>query len=649
MDASVHAVRVFGVRGNASAHAGVDAELEVSSRGLRLDRLVRDGDDGRASTTRRALLGKFPYASVVSASRVQSAVGDDGEVELVVSVSGGRRSVRLACGGATAAAQLLGRVFECGGDELRERSISVRPTTPGSVSRPVRSVGTPDESSRAALVRDLREENLLLSKALERAEEALHAASNRDALNDDADFDGQRAAYEIKLRNLAKNLEFQEGRAARLAADVEEQRGKIERYRSVEEVLGKENDALRKDLTKLTEERDKAVRRAEASEVMTAHARNEVEALQSGEMTQPALFDENASLKRELAVVTSAKSTAEEHLKLTLAHLRSARDENVKLTEQLLKKTDESFEKDAQLAELEQMIESSVLRENTGSKELSLVIEERTDAMNRVKILEKDVKRLSGEVERLVAKLGDAEREALREKEEIRYECAEQVQEYAAQVAKHTASARDAAIEAQRQASIAHNAHIAKQEMEFELHEERRKRIALERQIESMEAAKQTIAEFTADAEASVLRSIQAQREANAEVQRLRVEKHDLQNVLSATKSASPGSPAQETQAWRTQLSATLDLHRTLRGSPTTTPSAQNYTTWSRLSDFGSGASFKKPVPSSAQRLEEIKSEIAIIKQRQTPVRASLETKFNLSDGPRVTATPTDVYATPGK
>ena len=48
--------------------------------------------------------------------------------------------------------------------------------------------------------------------------------------------------------------------------------------------------------------------------------------------------------------------------------------------------------------------------------------------------------------------------------------------------------------------------------------------MALERQIEHMEAAKQTIKDFTADAEATVIRSIQAQREANLEVQRLRIE-----------------------------------------------------------------------------------------------------------------------------
>lgn len=53
----------------------------------------------------------------------------------------------------------------------------------------------------------------------------------------------------------------------------------------------------------------------------------------------------------------------------------------------------------------------------------------------------------------------------------------------------------------------------------------------------------------------------------------------------------------------------------------------------------------KRPLPSSAQRLDEIKSEIAIIKQRQTPVKKSLETKFDLQDGPRVTTVPNDVFS----
>lgn len=45
--------------------------------------------------------------------------------------------------------------------------------------------------------------------------------------------------------------------------------------------------------------------------------------------------------------------------------------------------------------------------------------------INWVKIFEKDVKWLSGEVERLVVKIGDVERAAAREKEEICFECVE--------------------------------------------------------------------------------------------------------------------------------------------------------------------------------------------------------------------------------
>ena len=89
------------------------------------------------------------------------------------------------------------------------------------------------------------------------------------------------------------------------------------------------------------------------------------------------------------------------------------------------------------------------------------------------------------------------------------------------------------------------------------LHEERRRRMALERQIEHMEAAKQTIKDFTADAEATVIRSIQAQREANLEVQRLRIEKHDLRGKFPTTPSSS--SPSDGTDAWRAQLGATQE------------------------------------------------------------------------------------------
>ena len=88
------------------------------------------------------------------------------------------------------------------------------------------------------------------------------------------------------MRNLTKNLEFQEARVAQLRADAAEQQGKIERYRALEEVLGKENEALRKDLKETREERDRSLRRAEASEIMAAHAKNEVAALESGQVSE---------------------------------------------------------------------------------------------------------------------------------------------------------------------------------------------------------------------------------------------------------------------------------------------------------------------------------------------------------------------------
>ena len=172
--------------------------------------------------------------------------------------------------------------------------------------------------------------------------------------------------------------------------------------------MGRENEALRRDLRSAKEERDKATRRAEASEVMAAHAKNEIAAIEGGRVADSELSKENVELKRELAIANSAKSTAEEHLKLTLAHLRAARDENVRLTSELLKKTEESVNMQARCDELEQLIEGSTLRESTQSKELTIAVQERNDAINRVKIFEKDVKRLNGEVERLVGKLGDA-------------------------------------------------------------------------------------------------------------------------------------------------------------------------------------------------------------------------------------------------
>ena len=618
---------------------GVETAVEVSARGVRVDRILRQavggGGGGASGGERRALLGKFPSSSVVSAREGK----DEREAVLTVAMDGRSRVIRLACANVDDARALVRATLDFGDDGLRQRSAvaAASAMTPGSAS--ARATGSSSE-----LVRDLREENLLLSDALRAAEEALAAAKANTSKGEDY-FDNSTVSYEIKVRNLTKNLEFQEARVAQLRADAEEQRGKIERYRSLEEVLGKENEALRKDLKATREERDRALRRAEASEIMAAHAKNEVAALESGQVSAPEIYDENIELKREIAITNSARATTDEHLKVTLAHLRAAREENVRLTEELLKKTEEHLDNESRMAELEQMMDGATLRESTNSKELAIAVQERNDAVNRVKVFEKDIKRLSGEVERLVGRLGDAERTALREKEEIRFECAEQVQEHAAKVSKQTALARDAAIEAQKQATLAHNTQMAKQELEYELHEERRQRMALERQIEHMEAAKQTIKDFTADAEATVIRSIQAQREANLEVQRLRIEKHDLRGKFPTTPSSS--SPTDGKEAWRTQLGATLDLHRVIRGSPSSTPPSQTRASWSRVTDLGSGAAFvsKRPLPSSAQRLDEIKSEIAIIKQRQTPVKKSLETKFDLQDGPRVTTVPKDVFS----
>ena len=278
------------------------------------------------------------------------------------------------------------------------------------------AMGAGSASASTALARDLREENLLLSDALRAAEEALAAARSKASEGEDY-FDNSTVSYEIKVRNLTKNLEFQEARVAQLRADAAEQQGKIERYRSLEEVLGKENEALRKDLKETREERDRALRRAEASEIMAAHAKNEVAALESGQVSEPEIYDENIELKREIAIANSARATTDEHLKVTLAHLRAAREENVRITEELLKKTEEHLDNESRLAELEQMMDGATLRESTNSKELAIAVQERNDAVNRVKVFEKDTKRLSGEVERLVGRLGDAERSALREKE----------------------------------------------------------------------------------------------------------------------------------------------------------------------------------------------------------------------------------------
>jgi hypothetical protein len=99
-------------------------------------------------------------------------------------------------------------------------------------------------------------------------------------------------------------------------------------------------------------------------------------------------------------------------------------------------------------------------------------------------------------------------------------------------------------------------------------------------------------------------------------------------------------------EGWRRQLTATLDLHKTLRGgSPQALTPSSKGASWNRLTNLTGGAAFVHP-PSSAQRLREIEAEISMIKSRQhTPVKASLENKFNLQQGPRVVT----AYETPGE
>ena len=643
------------VGANASA---VDASVEVTSRGIRIDRVLgataevetpmastatSSSSSTRAQPTpgalKTALLGKFPCASVVNMSFDPHAR----EVVLQVAIQGGQRVIRLRCARASEATSLRDAIETHVGSRAR-RDVTEH-----------QHVSTQNNGAMAssALVRDLREENALLSDALRAAEEALKA---RDGVDDGDAIDRREiASYEIKLRNMAKTLEYHQSRSARLADDVAEHARKLERYRSLESVLTKENEELRANVQEMKAARDSAVRRAEAAEVLCAHAKNEVAALSNdGSSSEASSSLALGELQRELAVVESARSTAETHLNLTLAHLRAARDENVKLTEDLLKKTNESFEREARVDELEQMIDMKSMREGTSSKELAIALQDRTEAINRAKMFETELKQVKIEVERLVGRLGDAERAALAEKEELRATCAARIEEYATEMSKQTAAARDAAIEAQKQASLVHDAHVKTQELEYELHEERRRRIELERSISHMELAKQTIADFTADAEASVLRSIQAQRDANVELQRLRVEKHDLHGQLSASKNTSSASPAPSSthdtpqckdEGWRRQLTATLDLHKTLRGgSPQAFTPSNKGASWNRVTNLTGGAAFAKP-PSSAQRLKEIEAEISMIKSRQTPVKASLETKFNLHQGPRVVT----AYETPGK
>ena len=88
-DSATFDVRVLGdgARGD-----GVVARVDVSARGLRIDRLIDDDDGARGragARTRRAMLGKFPLSSVARA-RTRGA-----DVELGVVVVGETKAMRL--------------------------------------------------------------------------------------------------------------------------------------------------------------------------------------------------------------------------------------------------------------------------------------------------------------------------------------------------------------------------------------------------------------------------------------------------------------------------------------------------------------------------------------------------------------------------
>ena len=90
--------------------AGVETEVEVSARGVRVDRIVRrgrDGDDG-GGEERRAMLGKFPSSSVVSAREGEDAR----EAVVTVAMDGRSRVIRLACANADDARALVRAVLD---------------------------------------------------------------------------------------------------------------------------------------------------------------------------------------------------------------------------------------------------------------------------------------------------------------------------------------------------------------------------------------------------------------------------------------------------------------------------------------------------------------------------------------------------------
>jgi len=626
------------------------ASIDVSDRGIRIDRDL-SCDDGALTSradavetsgqTTNALLGKFPSDCVIDVTQSGTSTRD---VALRVAIAGGERVIKLRCATTADATALR---------EAIENKANVKTSERGKYE-----LGEKDnegDDARRALVRDLREENALLGEALRAAEEALRARDVDDANRVHHVDHPDVTTYEIRLQNMAKSVEHHEERSARLAEDVAEHTRTLERYRSIETALGRENDELRQGLESMKAARDKALRRAEASELMAAHAKNEVEALMKNGDSLNASSNALGELQREFAVVESARLTAETHLNLTLAHLRAAREENVKLTEDLLKKTNESFERDARIDELEQKLDVWHERQSTTSKELSNALQDRSEAFNRAQMFESELKQVKVEVERLIGRLGNAEREALAEKEETRAQCAVRLEEYATEMARQTAAARNAAREAAQHASFLHEANVKIQELEYELHEERRRREDLERQFAAQELAKQTIADFTADAEASVNRSMQAQREAHIELQRVRMEKQGLSGQHLAVRPASTSKPPSAAkrespirrdteEGWRRQLTATLDLHKTLRGTSPSVITPSSGANWSRIPYLSGGAAFtKRRSPTTAsERLREIEAEISIIKSRQTPVKATptkaaLEDKFNLQQGQRAT------------
>ena len=313
--------------------AGVETEVEVSARGVRVDRIVRrarDGDDGGGREARD--VGEIPVVERRERARGRGRARGGGDGGDGWAVEGDRWRARR---GRRAGAGASGAGF-------RRRWIASE--IGGGVVGDGGGIGVGDGGGIGVdgdgAARDLGE-NLLLSDALRAAEEALAAARSKASEGEDY-FDNSTVSYEIKVRNLTKNLEFQE-RAWRSCGGCGGTARKDRALSALEEVLGKENEALRKDLKETREERDRSLRRAEASEIMAAHAKNEVGRWRATSF-EPEIYDENIELKREIAIANSARATTDEHLKVTLAHLRAARKKTFEITEELLKKTEEHLD-----------------------------------------------------------------------------------------------------------------------------------------------------------------------------------------------------------------------------------------------------------------------------------------------------------------